>query len=338
MTLCQIDRGTTKKAEQTPTVDVLIPVRNRDEFITACLDSVWAQTLQPGAVIVVDDGSSDETPNILIDYAKRWPKLRLIRSEPKGVAHARNLALAASEAPFVAFLDSDDVWLPNKLECQMAIFATGQPELGLVHCGCIQIDAMGQPLPGVRAWKPSKRGNIFDAMVSDFYHLSGSASAIVARRDLITMVGGFDESLTIGEDRDLWLRLARISNVDYVPDALVALRIHPKNTFRNANPECVFFQQLRVWNKCIVEASKPAAILDAFRVRAAELMLASALRTKPNLGLYHRLQRSDLNLARLLFASRRHFIKYVLEVSAKRCAAYTAARLYETVTRCLPVF
>ena len=102
-----------------PPVDVIIPVRNRPRLIQTCLDSVRAQTLQPSAVIVVDDGSTDETPAVLAEYASGWSRLHVIRSEHGGAAQARNIGVAACQAPFVAFLDSDDVWHPEKLERQM---------------------------------------------------------------------------------------------------------------------------------------------------------------------------------------------------------------------------
>src|SRR5215471_17796717 len=94
----------------TPDLDVLIPVRDGARFLPACLDSVFAQTLPARTVIVADDGSTDETPRVLAEYSRRRPNLQVITSKPHGVSHARNLALEASSAPFVAFLDSDDVW------------------------------------------------------------------------------------------------------------------------------------------------------------------------------------------------------------------------------------
>src|SRR5262249_15751115 len=88
--------------QQPPSVDVGLPVRNRARFIRACLDSVRAQTLQPATVLAVDDGSADDTAAILADYAKAWPKLRVIRTAARGVSPARNTALAAATADLVA--------------------------------------------------------------------------------------------------------------------------------------------------------------------------------------------------------------------------------------------
>ena len=90
-------------------IDVVIPVRNREKFIEACLDSVRKQTVEINSVFVVDDGSTDRTREILFEYAARWPVLKVMHSDRRGVSRARNLGIAASEADFVAFLDSDDL-------------------------------------------------------------------------------------------------------------------------------------------------------------------------------------------------------------------------------------
>jgi glycosyltransferase involved in cell wall biosynthesis len=303
---------------QLPCVDVVIPVRNRARFITICLNSVRAQTLQPNSVIVVDDGSTDSTPEILDEYVDGWPKLRIIRSVPRGVSHARNLGLAASDAPFVAFLDSDDIWLPEKLERQMSLFLPDRPHLGFVHCGCYQIDELGRPLPRGQVFLPSKRGDIFQAMVESFYHISGSASAVVARRELVRQVGGFDGTLMCGEDQDLWQRLARVSHVDYVSAALVGLRVHSESSCSQAvlsNPELVLFQRLKIWNKWAGRMADSSTVLGTFRREAVAVSVANVMKRNPDFGLYGRLKRSDLALARRLFSRPLDYMEIVLRLS-----------------------
>jgi glycosyltransferase involved in cell wall biosynthesis len=290
------------EASKASVVDVVIPVRNGARFIEACLDSVRAQTLQPNSVIVVDDGSTDETAALLQAYAARWPKLHLIRSIPRGVSHARNLALQASQAQFVAFLDSDDVWMVDKLERQMALLTSDRPQLGIVHCACVQIDELGETFRGGRVLSPTRRGDIFQAMIKAFYPIV-APSTVIARRDLIMKAGGFDETLTCGEDLDLWLKLARVSHVDYVAASLVGLRVHPGNSCSRAvaiNPELVLFQRLKIWNRWIDQVSDRAGILAEFRREAASVGVANVMRLHPEFGLYRRLKRSDIDLARML--------------------------------------
>ena len=151
---------------------------------------------------------------------------------------------------------------------------------------------------------PTKRGSIFEDMLRHFYHI-GSPSAVVVRRNLIDRAGGFDETLLLGEDLDLWLRLARMSQVDYVPAVLVGLRAHPGGTFGRAvrgNPEFVLFQRLKIWNKWVADVGNDGNVLAQFRSEAVYVSMANMLRRSPQFGLYRRLKRSELPLARRLFA------------------------------------
>jgi glycosyltransferase involved in cell wall biosynthesis len=291
----------------TSSVDVVIPVRDGERFIEACLDSVRSQVLQPSTVIVVDDGSTDRTPAILSEYEKNWNKLKVIRSEPRGVSHARNLGVTACTATFVAFLDSDDVWRPEKLGRQMSLFERGPPELGFVHCAFVRIDDVGHSIENGKIHSPTKRGNVLQAMLTEFYPIAGSASAVVARREFIERVGGFDERLTCGEDLDLWFRLAQASHVDYVPEVLVALRAHRASSCGRANainPELVLFQRLVIWSRRLHLVSDPQPIIQAFRKEALTVSVANCLRRRPSFGLYRRLKRSGIPLASRLFESR----------------------------------
>jgi glycosyltransferase involved in cell wall biosynthesis len=288
-------------------VEVVIPVRNGERFIEACLDSVRSQVLQPSAVIVVDDGSMDRTPAILSEYEKRWNKLRVIRSDPRGVSHARNLGLATCTATFVAFLDSDDVWRPEKLKRQVSLFEHGPVELGFVHCAFVRIDSAGHTIENEKIHAPTKRGDVLQAMLTEFYPIAGSASAVVARRALVERVGGFDERLTCGEDLDLWLRLAQASHVDYVPEVLVALRTHHANSCDRANainPELVLFQRLAIWSRRLHFVNDPQPVIQAFRKEALTVSVANLLRRRPSFGLYRRLKRSGIPLASRLFETR----------------------------------
>jgi glycosyltransferase involved in cell wall biosynthesis len=294
-------------------VDVLIPVRNGEKYVEACLDSVRSQTLQPSRVVVVDDGSTDGTPVLLRRYAERWPNLRVLRSEPRGVSHARNLGLAACEAPVVAFLDSDDVWTPEKLERQMALLAS-RPSVGWVHCAYFLIDQSGETIQNATIFPPTKRGDIFFDLL-DQYPLSGSASAVVARRDLVAAAGGFDEALFHGEDWDLWLRLARLAHVDFVPIPLVGIRAHEGSSQRRAIPgrrEAFFFQRLQVANKWIEAVRDRRSFINRYRAEAASMKVHVMRARESDCDLYGRLRASDLMLARTLFGSRASYWLWIM--------------------------
>jgi glycosyltransferase involved in cell wall biosynthesis len=294
-------------------VDVLIPVRNGARFLPACLDSVFAQSSPAGTVVVVDDGSTDETPRILDEYARRWPNLHAVRSEARGVSHARNLALAASRAPFVAFLDSDDVWHPDKLAKQMALFAPDRPEIGFVHCSFFYVDEAGRRILDDEVIPPRKRGEIFADLLAG-YVLSGSASAVVARRDLMVGAGGFDEALFHGEDWDAWLKLARSSHVDFAPEALTGIRVHAASSQRrNAHrmAETFLFQRLYIVDKWLAQVPDGADVVDQCRIEAIRVAVKSAMQVPPRWGLYRRLQASDVALARRLFPDRRTYLRFL---------------------------
>jgi glycosyltransferase involved in cell wall biosynthesis len=296
---------------RTSDVDVLIPVRNGARFLPACLDSVFAQAFPARAIIVVDDGSTDETPGILADYAARWPNVHVIRSEPRGLSHARNLALEASEAPFVAFLDSDDIWLPDKLKKQMALFTSDRPEVGFVHNSFFYIDESGRRIMEDKVIPPRKRGDIFADLLRG-YVLSGSSSAVVARRDLVRTIGGFDETLLHAEDWDVWLKLAKASQVDFVPDALTGIRIHGESKQRKnarAKAETFLLNRLRVVDKWIDQVPDGDQMLDRCRIEAIRVDVKNMLRFPPIRGLSRRLRASDVPLARRLFPSRLAYVR-----------------------------
>ena len=289
-------------------VDVLIPVRDGARFLRACLDSVFAQTLPAHAVIVADDGSTDETASILAEYAARRANLQVIRSAPRGVSHARNLALRDSRAPFVAFLDSDDVWHPDKLAKQMALFAAGPPEIGFVHCAYFCIDEEGRRV-AARVVAPRKRGDVFADLLQG-YGVAGSASAVVARRDLVTAAGGFDETLFHGEDWDLWIRMAKLGHLDFVAEELTGVRINPlgSQSRRAANgPEIFLLERLRILDKWVDRVPDSPRILAACRIEAVRVGVKNILRFPPRWGLRRRLGASDVPLARRLFPTRRAY-------------------------------
>jgi glycosyltransferase involved in cell wall biosynthesis len=311
-------------------VDVLIPVRNGARFLQACLDSVFAQSSSVRAVIVVDDGSTDETPGVLERYAARWPNLQAIRTEPRGLPHARNRALYAAEAPFVAFLDGDDIWRPDKLAKQMALFQSARPDVGFVHCSYFCIDEQGRRLPQRWVIEPRKRGDVFTELLQGNV-ISGSASAVVARRGLVATAGGFDESLRHAEDWDLWLRLAKLSQIDFVPEALTGIRIHSGSLQHKAardSEEVFLLERLRIIDKWISQSTDSAGLVEKWQVDAIRVAISNALQIPPRWGLYRRLRASDVALARNLFPDRRTYFRLL----GKAVASAAERRAHDLLT------
>jgi glycosyltransferase involved in cell wall biosynthesis len=204
-------------------ISVVIPAFNHARFLPASIESALAQTLAPAEVIVVDDGSTDETAAVVGRYAGR---VRALRQANRGVSAARNRGAAESRGDALAFLDADDEWMPRKLEAQAARLQA-QPDLGLVHCGVQEVDADGRAL-GVRL--DGLEGRVAEEMML-FRRgvILGGGSAAVVPRAVFAEAGGFDESLSTSADWDLHHRIARRRAVGFVPEALVRYRVHGGN-------------------------------------------------------------------------------------------------------------
>jgi len=181
-----------------PLVSIIIPTYNRAWIVRDAIDSVLGQTYADFELIVVDDGSTDRTPQILDAYGDR---LRVIRQANQGVSAARNRGIGDSSGPLIALLDSDDIWLPEKLTVQVDFFKR-YPSALICQTEEIWIRNGLRVNPGKRHRKPS--GMIFERSL-DLCLVS--PSAVMFRRALLEDVGLFDESLPACEDYDLWLRV-----------------------------------------------------------------------------------------------------------------------------------
>ncbi len=197
-------------------VSVIIPTFNRPDFVREAVVSVLAQRLAAGEIIVVDDGSTDGTADDLMRTFGNG--ICLVRTANRGVAAARNTGVAKSRGHLIAFLDSDDLWLPDKLRAQVA-FLRERPEVEISQTEEIWIRNGARVNPCAYHRKPS--GDVF---VPSLRRCLVSPSAVVMRRTLFERVGGFDESLPACEDYDLWLRIAVDTPVWCVPSALVVKR------------------------------------------------------------------------------------------------------------------
>jgi glycosyltransferase involved in cell wall biosynthesis len=213
----------------TSDVSVIIPVFNQAAFVRQAIDSALRQTLAPCEVIVVNDGSTDETAAVLDQY-KDDPRVRVITQSNQGVATARNEGAAAATGSLLAFLDADDEWLPQKLELQSARFAD-EPGLGLVHCGVVEIDAAGTPL---RERIDGRSGQVArDLLIFKGPVILGGGSGAMFPAEVFRAVGGFDRRLSTSADWDLFYRVAAAYPVRFVPEVLVKYRIHGSNMHGN---------------------------------------------------------------------------------------------------------
>ncbi len=179
-------------------VSVIIPTHNRAWIVRDAIDSVLGQDYADVEPIVVDDGSTDGSARILDAYGDR---LRVIHQENRGVSAARNRGIAASSGALIALLDSDDIWLPDKLTVQVDFFKMNPAAL-ICQTEEIWVRNGRRVNPGQRHRKPS--GMIFERSLE---LCLVSPSAVMVRRELFDIVGLFDENLPACEDYDLWLRV-----------------------------------------------------------------------------------------------------------------------------------
>jgi len=208
----------------TPTVSVVLPTFNRLPYLRAAVDSVFAQSFQDWELIIADDGSDAETRAYLQTVAG-MPRVKLLCLPHTGNPPAvRNAALREAHAEYVAFLDSDDIWLPRKLESQLASLRC-RPTRKWSYTRCVMVDGSCNPLTAARAMRyPATDGWILDQL------LRGEAtvvqSSVLASRELITSIGGYPEDLPICGDYELYVQLALRSEIDLVDEPFVLVRRH----------------------------------------------------------------------------------------------------------------
>ncbi|MBN1585109.1 glycosyltransferase [Candidatus Uhrbacteria bacterium] len=233
----------------TPSIDVIIPVYNGGRFVGDAINSVVEQIYPANRIIVVNDGSTDNTEAAVLEIREKSKiEIVYVKKDNGGPNSARNSGLELAKSGFVAFLDADDCWYPNKLERQIAKFGEGDGRLGVVYCGYSLIDGDGKPFFGIPIIEidETMRGQVFRKLLRKNM-IIGSASGVLVRRSCFETVGRFDESLRVGEDWDMWLRLAKEFKYDFVNEPLIKIRRHSDNA--QADDLHVFRNLIRFYDK-----------------------------------------------------------------------------------------
>ncbi|HNS52801.1 MAG TPA: glycosyltransferase [Anaerolineae bacterium] len=232
-----------------PAVSVIIPTFNSAATICQAIDSVLAQTLGDLEIIVVDDGSTDDTARRLRPYEDRIDYYYQPNQER---SVARNRGIGRSRGTFIAFLDADDYWLPSKLELQLPVMRA-HPELGLVYSWVNVVDQSGKTVGRLGHDLPHPESTGADYFEQLLLGDSVPTPSVVVRRDCLDSVGLFDESITYCEDWDLWLRIAGRYPFGHVAQVTACYRVR-----HSYLPEIFARHGLQVKRPCVIERALTA--------------------------------------------------------------------------------
>ena len=208
-----------------PRVSVIIPTYNRKDYVQEAIDSVLAQTFTDYEIIVVDDGSTDGTGEVL--QAKYGDRIRYVWQENQGESVARNRGIEMAQGEYIALLDSDDLWLPEKLEKQVA-YLEAHPDVGMVFSQAWQIDAEGNRISD-RKMNHGVTPESLTLQALCFSNCIAVPSTAVLTASLLQTVGGFDPAIRYGEVYDLFLRVRLHAAISIVPEPLACFRRHAAN-------------------------------------------------------------------------------------------------------------
>lgn len=216
-------------SDNLPLVSIILPTYNCAAFLHYSIGSILLQTYDSYEIIVIDDGSTDNTKKILNPFIQR---IKYIRSEQnKGLPTARNIGIRSALGKYIAFIDADDIWLPEKLQTDIEYFKT-HSELSMVYSKHVNIDEKGRVLD-----EASKRrlpsGNVFAELFSEQNFII--TSSVVVRKEVFETTGLFDEQLFNCQDWDMWLRIAFYFKVGGINTPLVKYRHNPHSLSKNRN-------------------------------------------------------------------------------------------------------
>ncbi len=251
-----------------PRVSVIIPCYNRAHVIREAIDSVLAQTYRDYEIVVVDDASTDDSREVVAAYGDR---VRLVaRAANGGIAAARNDGILHSRGELVAFLDSDDLWEPRRLETAVA-FLDAHPGYGAVYGDMRCVWPEGGPSTDhcVADMGGGRSGWIFEDLLR---HALISTLTITIRREVLDRVGLFDESLPPAEDQDLWWRIAREAPIGFVPETVATARFYSDGLSRSGT------RASRNWVRCCRKALRVFPDLTPRQRRLLHLRLYGMLR------------------------------------------------------------
>jgi len=260
-------------AENSSKVTVIMPVFNREHLVRAAIESVLQQTLPPSQFIVVNDGSSDGTAAVLENFRSH---ITILDQQNQGPYPARNLALRHAQGDYLAFLDSDDVWVPDKIEKQVSVLEE-KPEVGLVFSnGELFRDAPAKPNQPKSFFEaePPSRGAVFEALVQTNFI---PQSSVLLRKSCLEEAGPFFE-IPLAADYHKWLQISMRHRFEYIDEMLIRYRVHEGNISRDRTKKYralnnVFKDLLdATTDECAVKILKRRLIRSEYELALAEIV------------------------------------------------------------------
>lgn len=234
-----------------PTASVIIATYNRADMLSESLRSVLLQSYGDFEIIVADDGSTDSTRQVVAQLAVDCPRIRYFYQENSGRSAARNRGIDIAQGRYVASLDSDDIWLPLKLERQIAALEA-KPEYAMAYSSAIVVDDVWSPLPYTNTARVS--GSIY-RHIAFYIPVTVLLPTVTIRTDVLRQVGPFDVHLDRFEDTDMWRRVSRHNRILAIQEPLCKVRTHSENQLAAQDPVLIVSQVTQYARKAIAEDS-----------------------------------------------------------------------------------
>ena len=226
------------KSPANPAVSVIIPTYNRVQPLKRAIQSVLDQTFTDFEIIVIDDASADGTDKFMLSLKDQ--RIKYFRHvSNKGGSAARNTGIRSSTGEYIAFLDSDDTWLPEKLQLQVQHFESLSTDIGAVYTGLVKLSQKNTVMGNMT---PTVSGNIQSAIYAE--NCVGPLSTVMVRRDCLDRAGLFDESLPSCQDWDLFIRISGVCKFSFIPNALVRYYISNDSITKNPRAKAIGYKTI----------------------------------------------------------------------------------------------
>ncbi len=306
-------------------VSVIVPVFNRQDYVAETIESIVKQTYKNIEIIIINDGSTDNSEKIIRTFQSQYPDIiNVINQQNQGQVKARNNGLKIARGEFIAFLDSDDVWLLDKLEKQVCLF---NKKVGLVYSGVQYIDTWGNVI-GEEQCDQNIKGAVYEKLIVKNRMTGGT---VIVRNEALKKVGLFDETFEAAENWDLWIRVTQFYEVNFVDEALLKYRKHSGNM--SSNNTLMLDATHSILEKYCLNTNIEGVAAEACEIATANYYY--------RVGVYQT-SVGDYSTARANFKKANKFVPNYLDCDIRIIRSYLGKGLNEFISECVkkikPVF